>query len=1071
MSRYKLMSRLDARELADVFLANRTDGGRSGGKVLCKIYFQRFTTPEFAHALAKAAQEAQDLNLPGVLAYDEVGFVQTHLVAIRECIDGYAMDDVLHRLNSKEVVMTPQLAVWFTSEVARVVGGIHAAGAVHGALGSTNILVGFDGRVAVSGMGMMRAAGASMPTRLVAFKLHRGYRAPEQRDPCTASSASDVYALGCLLYELLTMVPVSSVRSGGLSTKRDTLQPPSRLNRRINAHIDPIVMRALEQVPSRRYPNAADFADALMGLFPAIGACPNQAELGKFAHEVFPNEISLTGAQTGSSDWPIQDEFSLEQKEKIVVSAASSSSAAETAEAPSGTDDFSKLIFDDLDADFFDDIGAQKASDAGNTPSDAALPPPVPAAVPAPPAPPTPSEESGNAEDDPFGSWDAPPGELPKIVRRVSVVASNPAAEAQPLSGDAQASPETVSAAPDAGLTDAQNSASEAVEPEPGEPLVLSDDDIESLLESDSAAPPEEGEKVPAADAPQSGEPSIPEAPKSETPVPEGAKEDTGGLPWSAEPAAAETVLPEAAAPVPLSDEKAVQTDEAGGETPAAPANASQAAAETEHVPESVVEASSLPPLPSEAREESPETASADAAAETAPAENNVPLEAPAAAEKASEKAGESAKDEDDAAQPAGAAVDEVVDAEAPAAPPAAAEASTKPAADSSANDVAASLNQLVADMPSLRTAARSRPQAGSEAIQDKAAAQADAVSSQAAPPSPNTSGSSGPQTEISDAAASLAGTEWDDAPQTSPSAPLPSSSADASPAEGASAEAGGTSLDSWDAPAGAMPKIVRRKNFGAPEGQDESDSAAANGDAAPAANAESADAPSGADFAGTGFLGEDSGEQTTKSNTEVSIPVVSAVAMPASDAAEPASSKRKPKRRHRSKQEGTAAAPLEEEDWHVKPPEPMKADPSMQSKYARKTVIWIIAVVVAAAAAIGVVQAVFSAKDKAATADFAKDTASKLQSALSSTQESVAYLSIQSDEPATVVINGQKFEKDAPFEEAPLPPGHIMVRLIHGNDVRLVDLDLEPGKLTRASVTFAKPQEGESGESAGEGE
>ena len=1061
MYRYKLMSRLDARELSDVFLASKADGGgRACGKVLCKIYFQRFTTPEFARALAGAAQEAKKLNLPGLLSYDEVGFCRGHLLAIRNCIDGYAMDDVLHRLTSKEVVLTPQMAVWLTAEFARVAGRIHAAGAVHGALGPTNLLLGFDGSVAVSGLGMMRAVGASVPTRSVAFKLHRGCRAPEQRDPCSASSASDVYALGCLLYELLTMVPVSSVRSGGLSTKRDTLQPPSRLNRRINAHIDPIVMRALEQAPTRRYPDAGHFADALMALFPAIGACPSASDLSRFAHEVFPNEISLTGAQTGSSDWPLQEIFSLDQSEDIGAPAApdaalpmgaSPAGTSETAAEAPRSDDFSKLIFEDLEADFFDDIGAEPSSPAPGqvsgtiNVSDSA--PADEASRGATPVPQMPSSNApqavlgGQTQDDPFASWDAPPGELPKIIRRVSVVAANPLEAKQEEPASAPSLPALPEAVPEAGAAaepaPSRPEVPDAPEPEPAEPdiveslepLVLSDDDIESLLDIEELPPA-------GASAAPSGE------------AHPGAPGDAASLPWtSAAKEPLETaVLSEAAAPV----------LPAGDEVPSGETGAAQTEM-TAQTAESAVESS---PIPAPIQEEA--STSADASAVLPEAAETVPSPLAANADAGEGSSADGAANDGSAvpltaADPApGAEVQNGVRVSEPARSKAEGRESEAPAGPeetpqmSAAESVVSNLNLAVADMPSFGKAMRlskSRPVTAVRAAPAALEAQSGVTAPPAAEAKPEV------HSEVHEDAPAAkdvraADPEWDDVPAAIPAA---ASASPEDPSAQADSSAGiDDALDSWEAPAGAMPKIVRRRSFSAPDAASETSQGGASG--SPLA---------------LYSPGEENAGEAPKSITDVSMPAVgdvgAAVPSISAEAPEPAGTspapRRRPKRHHRARQEASTPAPQaaepQEDDWHVQPLEPMEAEPGLRARYARKTVLWIVGIVVAAAAAICVVQAAFSAREKAATVDFAKDTASKIQSALGSGQQRTAYLSIQSDQPATVVINGQRFERDAPFEEAALPAGHIMVRLIHGGDVRLVELDLEPGKLTRASVSF----------------
>lgn len=306
---YQLSSRLEERPLSELFIAQSV--AEPSQKRLVKLFHQRFGTPEFGRALqSEASRQAAAIGCPHLLAYEEIGLLEGRLSAVRPYVEGYALDDVIRRLYSKEVVLTAPLALYLVAETARVVAQAHARGVAHGALDSSNLLLGFDGALRVSGFGMMRAVGSSAALKAIAPKLHRHFRPPEQRDPCQASAPGDVYALGCVAYELLTLTSVAEVRGGGLSTKRDTLQPPSRLNRRINARIDPIIMRALEMVPSRRYQNAAQFAEALQSLFALLGTAVGPQELAHFSREVFPNEVSLTGG-SAAADLPIRGPFSL----------------------------------------------------------------------------------------------------------------------------------------------------------------------------------------------------------------------------------------------------------------------------------------------------------------------------------------------------------------------------------------------------------------------------------------------------------------------------------------------------------------------------------------------------------------------------------------------------------------------------------------------------------------------------------------------------------------------------------------------------------------------------------------
>jgi serine/threonine-protein kinase len=306
--RYRLVARLEQRALSEWFRGAAE--GAAGTKVLIELFSPKASARAHAEALQLFAARTRALGSPRALGFDEVGFVHGRLVAVRPLLEGYHLDDALRRLQSKEVVLPPALALWIVAEVAQAVALAHRAGFVHGALAPACIFLSNDGAVSVAEFGGLQAMAASPALAPMAAKAPHGYRAPEIKSALAATAASDVYALGAIAYELLTLKSVASARGGVLSTKRDALAAPSRLDRRINARIDPPIMRALETAPARRPATASEFADALRSAFAALGVAPGAAELARFVRELFPTEVSV-GA--GSSDsLPFPETFELE---------------------------------------------------------------------------------------------------------------------------------------------------------------------------------------------------------------------------------------------------------------------------------------------------------------------------------------------------------------------------------------------------------------------------------------------------------------------------------------------------------------------------------------------------------------------------------------------------------------------------------------------------------------------------------------------------------------------------------------------------------------------------------------
>lgn len=372
--RYRLVAKLEESAVAELYRG--VVDGPGGHEVLVKLHAPRASDPAFGRALAEINAKAMTLNHPGVLGYLEVGMVRGRIAAIRPYVEGYNLGEALRRLSSKEVVITPALAIFIVAEAAQAVAAAHLQNWIHGALTPGNILLGKDGRVRVVDFGVLTAMNASEALKAFVGKGRQAYRAPELKMPGTGSPSADVYSLGAILYELITLREVASIRGGGLSTKRDGLMPPSRLDRRLNVRLDGPIMRALDTAATRRYRSAAELADALRGLFTTLGYAPGTNELVKFVGELFPNEVSVGG---GMGEVAFTDPFTVEPFDPAAV--------FDFPEEPSG------FQLDERDSFTSADLQAYEPEEAA------------------------PAETSSASRSESFEDWEAPPGVMPDAPR------------------------------------------------------------------------------------------------------------------------------------------------------------------------------------------------------------------------------------------------------------------------------------------------------------------------------------------------------------------------------------------------------------------------------------------------------------------------------------------------------------------------------------------------------------------------------------------------------------------------------------------------------------------------------
>ncbi|MFO0596257.1 MAG: protein kinase [Myxococcaceae bacterium] len=292
---YRLIGRLEQSQLADLFRAERTEGSRES--VVVKLFHLKTTDAAYAKVIADVARALQPVSHAGVARVLDVGLVKgvsgQQLAVVRQDTGKYSLGLALQRLNTREVFLPPALALTLALELLEVLAAAHDAGVVHGALTPGNVLLAADGRVSVADFGALSALQASPTLKKTFGARGRGsYRAPELGATDQATTASDLYALGAIIYELLTLREAAT-GNASVSTRSERLPPPSRLVRRLHSRIDPVIMRALEKSPGRRHRSCTEFMDGIREFLVSQGGIPPKSDLEKFVSELFPNEVQL----------------------------------------------------------------------------------------------------------------------------------------------------------------------------------------------------------------------------------------------------------------------------------------------------------------------------------------------------------------------------------------------------------------------------------------------------------------------------------------------------------------------------------------------------------------------------------------------------------------------------------------------------------------------------------------------------------------------------------------------------------------------------------------------------------
>jgi len=265
---YQLLERVGAGGLGDVFRARDTVHGRT---VAIKRVPSGLAADEaWCSALHDAAASLAAVSHPGVAMLYECGHSDGQMFLAQEFVPGQTLTKLLggRPINALHAV---ELAV----EAADALAALHSAGHTHGDLRPDNIVVTPKGRVKLLDAGLTRFTGggavrATASARMGSLSNEASpvvrYLAPEQALGEGGDLRSDLFALGLVLYEMLTGQPAFE-RAGAdetlLAIVRASAPAPSARQPSVPAELDAIVARALAKPVDRRYQTASAFADDL----------------------------------------------------------------------------------------------------------------------------------------------------------------------------------------------------------------------------------------------------------------------------------------------------------------------------------------------------------------------------------------------------------------------------------------------------------------------------------------------------------------------------------------------------------------------------------------------------------------------------------------------------------------------------------------------------------------------------------------------------------------------------------------------------------------------------------------
>ena len=269
---YEIVAPIGAGGMGEVY---RARDARLGREVAIKVLPAAFASdPEALARFEREMKTLAALSHPHIVAIYDVGREGQTAYAVTELLEGDTLAEIVAR-----GAVPIRKAIEYGTQIARGLAAAHDRGIVHRDLKPANVVVTSDGHVKVLDFGLARTTAAANDAATTANTSPGlvmgtvGYMAPEQARGLPVDHRADVFAFGCVIYEL-----IAGRRAFDRGSAADTVSailkedpaPLSSLNLKVPPALERVVQRCLEKDPAERFHSARDLAFALDAL--SLGA-------------------------------------------------------------------------------------------------------------------------------------------------------------------------------------------------------------------------------------------------------------------------------------------------------------------------------------------------------------------------------------------------------------------------------------------------------------------------------------------------------------------------------------------------------------------------------------------------------------------------------------------------------------------------------------------------------------------------------------------------------------------------------------------------------------------------------
>tara|TARA_B110000037_G_scaffold221683_1_gene293459 strand:+ start:533 stop:2431 length:1899 start_codon:yes stop_codon:yes gene_type:complete len=312
--KYQILETIGTTNVAETFKA-RLDG--IGG--FHRLFAIKRILPEFSENEVFVSRLVDEAKKAGLLSHSNIaqildlGSIDDTCYIAMEYVHGLNLHRVLSTCREKGISLPVPHAVFTAIEVLKGLDYAHQRkvlrsgkpiplNLVHQNISPPNIIIGYQGEVKITDFGMDRATQVVGPHS----ESYGDYKSPEQITKSRFDLRSDIFATGCLLYEMLCgshpfrKENPEATRAAILNHK---MTPPTVANPDVPYSLEVVLQRALAADPDHRFQSAAAFKEALEGFFHDAGFIFSQSTLASFLKGLYPQEkAKSTAVITGYAD-------------------------------------------------------------------------------------------------------------------------------------------------------------------------------------------------------------------------------------------------------------------------------------------------------------------------------------------------------------------------------------------------------------------------------------------------------------------------------------------------------------------------------------------------------------------------------------------------------------------------------------------------------------------------------------------------------------------------------------------------------------------------------------------------